>query len=114
MSDDFKRKMRATDSRQKHAAEQEFADVRQWYESLAADARRRLKRDVESLAEIADRLATDWRMFLNVDWSCEQYDDDGNETFSIGALRRSARDRLQAIELWDETLPFAAADEEEP
>jgi hypothetical protein len=112
MSEDFKRNMRAFDSRQKHTAEQEFAGVRQWYHSLPVQARRKLKQDLESVAEIADRVAMDWSMFLKVDWSFEQYDDEGNVTFSIGASKKSAKEWLQAIELWDETEAFADAGEE--
>jgi hypothetical protein len=112
MNEDFKRKMRAFDSRQKHTAEQEFAGVRQCYHSLPVQDRRKLKQDLESLAEIADRVAVDWSMFVKVDWSCEQYDDEGNVTFSIGASKKSAKHWLQAIELWDETEPFVAASEE--
>lgn len=113
MIEDFKRKMRAFDSRQKHTAEQEFAGVRQWYHSLPVEARRTLKQDLDSLTEIADRLAREWSMFLKVDWSCEQYDDEGNVTFSIGASKKSAKDWLQAIELWDETGAFVAHREEQ-
>lgn len=113
MSDNFKRKMRALDSRQKHAAEQEFADVRLWYCSLPIEARHKLKQDLKSLAEIADRLAMDWSMFLKVDWSHEQSDDEGNVTFSIGAKEKSAKDWIEAIELWDETEPFIVGKEEQ-
>lgn len=111
MSEQFKRKMRAFDSRQKHTAEQEFAGVRQWYHSLPIQARRKLKKDLVRLAEIADRLAKDWSMFLKIDWSCEQYDDEGNARFSIVASKKSAKDWLQAIEFWDETEPLVAATE---
>lgn len=112
MSDDFKRRMRAFDSRQKHTAEQEFAGVRQWYHSLPVEARRKLKQDLKLLAENADRLAVDWRMVLKVDWSFEQTDDEGNVTFSIGATGKPATAWLQAIDLWDETEPFIAGREE--
>lgn len=105
MSDDFKKKLRAYDSRQKHIAEQEFASVRRWYNSLSIKDKRKLKQDLNSLAEIADRLAMDWSMFLKVDWSIEQSDDEGNLTFSIGATKKSAKDWLHAIDLWDETGP---------
>ena len=113
MNDDFRSRIRKYDSRQKHTAEQEFAGVRQWYNSLPVEAKRKLKQDLETLAEIADRLAIDWSMILKVDWSCEQTDDDGNVTLSIGAFKKSAGDWLQAIELWDEMEPFVDAMEGE-
>lgn len=111
MNDDLNRKWRAFDSRQKHAAEQEFADVRLWYHSLPVEKRRKLKQDLESVAEIADR----WTMeglVLKLDWSFEQYDEEGDVTFPVGATGKTAKDWLQAIDLWDETESFSTGREE--
>ena len=57
MSDDSNRKMRAMDAKRKHTASQEFAGVRQWYYSLPVEDRHRLRQDIQSLAEIAARIA---------------------------------------------------------
>ena len=113
MADDFKRKMRKLDSMQKHAAEQEFAGVRQWYYSLQVEDRRKLTQDLKSLAELADRLAMDWGLFLKANWSFEQYDDEGKSTFSIGATGKSAADWLHATDSWDETESISADIEEQ-
>src|SRR5258705_12114572 len=111
MNDDLNRKWRAFDSRQKHTAEQEFADVRLWYHQLPVDKRRKLKQDLKSVAGIADRWSMEG-LDLKLAWSWEQYDEEGNVTFSIGTTGKSATDWLQAIDLWDETESFSTGLEE--
>ena len=101
--------MRAFDSRQKHTAEQEFAGVRQWYHSLPLDARQRLKQDMQSLAQISQRMQ-DWEMFVKVHWSCEQSDEKGNVTSSVGTTQ-APNVWLEAIDQWDETGPESGGSE---
>ena len=106
MNEDFQKKMRALDSRLKHVADEELADMRQWYYSLPIESRREFKEQARMLAEISDRFALDWGMFVKVHYSWEQYDEEGTLVADGGGGRRAPVEIHQAIDQWDETEPM--------
>jgi len=101
MGDDFKKKMRGIDARRKHIASQEFAGVRQWYYSLPVEDRQRLRQDIQSLIDAADRIK-DFNMFVKVQCTWSQHDEEGNLLSEIGAYE-TPEEFLRAINQWDET-----------
>lgn len=97
---------RDIDSRVEIVAQQEFAEIREWYYEMSADERQRFKQDFEALAKIQKRME-DMGVFVGkVDWSRSQHDDEGNEIYSVGA-KQSPKKWLEAIKLWDELEQFA-------
>ena len=77
-------------------------DLRWWYYGLAADKREQFKQHVQGLAEVAERFALDWSMFVKVRFSWTQYDDEGEVVFAAGG-NRQPQEILAAIAQWDET-----------
>jgi transcriptional regulator with XRE-family HTH domain len=101
------RKLLALDVKMKHSFDQDFTGVGDWYHSHAPEDKQRLRQDMQALAELTERVEMTWRMFVNVRFSFEQGDEEGNVTYSIGAVG-APRVWLQAIDLWDETGPLIA------
>jgi hypothetical protein len=106
MNDDQKREIGKSvldsESKRKIVANEEFAEVRQWYHSLPIEKRQRFKQDVQAFVEITERLRLNWHLFTKAGWSPEQYDDEGKLILSIFA-EQEPKSWLEAIELWDET-----------
>jgi hypothetical protein len=111
MNEDFRRKMRQADSRIKYQADNELADMRWWYYGLPADRREQFRRHVRSLAELSEHFALDWSMFVKVQFSWTQYDDQGELVMDMGG-NRSPQEILAAIAQWDESEEFFAAQAE--
>jgi hypothetical protein len=111
MNEEFRRKMRQADSRMKHQADNELADMRWWYYGLPADRREQFRQQVQTLAELSERFALDWSMFVKVRFSWRQFDDQGELVMDLGG-NRPPQEILAAIAQWDESEEFFTAQAE--
>ncbi len=96
------RKMRNTETKVEMLAQQEFAEVRQYYHGSGIETRKQMKENMQALVELNERLGEDFMEVLKVRFRCQQNDDEGTPIICLGA-EQSPKLWLEAMHLWDET-----------